>query len=426
MRCRRLALRNHSQALVLSCGIAFAGPAAAATWYVQAGAAGNGSSAAPFGAVQQAADVVNAGDTVIVKDGLYTCAAGPAFDPNTGANVRYMVKLNRKGTSSAWITFRAENKWGAKWDGQNNRCFGAFRFGDSGDNGSFVRVEGFEIYGFHSGLNLYSRSGGTAMYAHDIVIKDNHIHHLGRVCTTTSYGSGVAIGGSNFYNVTIENNLIHDNGRKRPEEGCAAGTTAHYNNHDHGIYISSYDNVVIKNNIFYNHRAGWAIHLYSSGGKNLKVLNNTFAFKNPGNEGHIIVAQPETNLLLANNLFYEPGASAVIFYNAAATNVQLKNNATSASSIMSPASYPGVTGSGNITSADLKLANPAAIDFRPLATSPAIDKGMDLALHGVRTDYTGTTSRPQGPSYDIGAFEFVSGTPVASAAPARPRRLKWR
>lgn len=53
--------------------------------------------------------------------------------------------------------------------------------------------------------------------------------------------------------------------------------------------------------------------------------------------------------------------------------------------------------------------NPAAGDYSLACTSPAIDAGTDLSGIGLISDIIGI-SRPQGPAYDIGAYEFV-GSP---------------
>src|SRR5947208_12230161 len=69
----------------------------------------SGTSTAPFKTIQKAADVINPGDVVIVRDGTYTTGSGGV-----------LVYQTRGGTTSAWVTFKAEHKWGAVLDGQNN------------------------------------------------------------------------------------------------------------------------------------------------------------------------------------------------------------------------------------------------------------------------------------------------------------------
>src|SRR6266550_2779250 len=78
-------------------------------YYVDA-AAGNdgnpGDSARPLRTVQHAADLVNPGDMVIVRDGVYTGSSSE------------VLAIGRGGTASNWVVFRAEHKWGAVLDGQ--------------------------------------------------------------------------------------------------------------------------------------------------------------------------------------------------------------------------------------------------------------------------------------------------------------------
>jgi hypothetical protein len=52
------------------------------------------------------------------------------------------------------------------------------------------------------------------------------------------------------------------------------------------------------------------------------------------------------------------------------------------------------------------FVNPDAGDYSLFSGSPAIDAGVDLMVEGITFDYLGT-ARAQGPSFDIGAYEFV-------------------
>jgi hypothetical protein len=63
-----------------------------------------------YNTIQGCADAVTAGDTCIVADGTYTDSA--VCGDSTCA-----VVMKSSGTSGNPITFKAENKWGAKLDG---------------------------------------------------------------------------------------------------------------------------------------------------------------------------------------------------------------------------------------------------------------------------------------------------------------------
>jgi uncharacterized repeat protein (TIGR01451 family) len=367
--------------------------AAQTTYYVSpSGSDGSaGTSAAPFRSIQRAADTVNAGDTVIVRDGVYSNAGASGIGSK-------LITVTRGGTSSSPVTFRSENKWGAVVDGLNNTTAEAWVV-----YANYVRIEGFDIKGFSDDA-VQNYGGGQFL-----VISGNHIHHIGRYCTDTGIGrDGIFVGKSN---VTIERNLIHDIGRFGPGENGCNPTTFTYQNNDHGIYIAGDDfggahNVTIVNNIFYNVKHGWSIHVYPTATSNLAVLNNTFAFPNPWRTGHIIFAAVVTNSRIENNIFYQPSTVAINFdIRTGHSNVAVRNNITYQATI-GDATPSGVTFSGNQNSTDPMLSSPATFDFRLLNIgSPAVDAA--LSDSGASNDYVGT-QRPQGPESDVGAYERVS------------------
>ena len=90
----------------------FATQAIGATYYIATdGDNGNpGTNAEPWATFQYAQGQVSAGDTVIVKDGTYT----------ENYNSSAMIYMTCDGTSGNWITFKAENKWGAALDATPN------------------------------------------------------------------------------------------------------------------------------------------------------------------------------------------------------------------------------------------------------------------------------------------------------------------
>lgn len=145
------------------------GNASAATYYVAP--TGNndnpGTSSSPFLTIQHAANIVNPGDTVIVKDGTYTAPASEC-----------LVLLHRGGTENNWITFQSENKYGAVLDGENapDRPYG---FQTNGVN--YIRILDFEVKRFLWGgvSATFNDLVMPTQYSHDIVIKGNRIHQIG-------------------------------------------------------------------------------------------------------------------------------------------------------------------------------------------------------------------------------------------------------
>jgi len=360
-------------------------PTQARTFYVDANVgddAASGNGAHPFRTVQHAADLVNPGDVVVMRNGVYT-GGGSVLD------------IQRGGTAGNYVVFRAAVQWGAILDGGQT----SHTQPNGSENGvylgaSFVRVEGLEIRNvWHDGI---SPASGVS----DFQIVGNHIHDVGRYCES----SGIGLSAMTFINdnVVIEQNLIHDIGRDSTgENGCNPGNT-YWQNHDHGIYLSSGNNVIVRNNVFYNIARGWAIQCYPDLLSQIYIVNNTFAFPNPNEVGQIIIAATLTNGVIANNLFYQPLTAGVWFSGATTSNVTVEYNLTMGGTA-AEGNGAGVTLSHNLDNTDPKLVNAPALDFQLSAGSPAIDAGVPLAY--VSNDFLGT-SRPQGAGYDIGAFEF--------------------
>jgi len=346
-----------------------------------------GTRALPFKTIQKAADVVNPGQTVIVQDGIYA-------DPD-GDGV--IVNLSRGGTSSAKILFKSENRWGAKLDGRGNSSDTGFRFQSAAN---YIRLEGFEVFGVGNG-----GSGGAAAFeiyngGHDSEIVSNNIHDIGRMCTDTTNGEvGVFV---QQPNVLIEGNLIHDIGRFAPgEQGCQPAQP-YYKNHDHGIYIDKANDVTIQNNVFHDCKRGWAIQVYPGPSSRIRIYNNTFAFENPYNPGHIIMAASGSYNEIKNNVFYDPLTAAIYFYSGTQSQTVVAQNLIYGGTI-STGNASGVTFTGNINDLlGLLFLDVGHLDFHLSSSSPARNVGLNIP--SVQHDFDGVV-RPQGPAYDLGAYE---------------------
>ncbi len=215
--------------------------------------------------VDEAQANVSAGDTVIVGDGTYTNWDGDD----------YLWRVTSTGTSGNWITFKAENKWGAILDGQLSTSFGV-TFGSSA---AYIRIEDFEIKNCYQAgvINLFNPG------ADNIYVYRCWIHHHGRS------GFGLYHGSDNW---TLDSNVIHD---------IWVGDQFRH----HGVYAKDTLNLKIINNIIYDCPNGWPIHLFMGTGTNTEIINNTLAGKNPNVPGQIILAQHLNNILIQNNIFYD-------------------------------------------------------------------------------------------------------------------------
>ena len=365
-----------------------------------------GTSAAPFLTIGHAATVVNPGDEVIVRSGIYTdttLGGSPGGNPGTK-----FINMTRGGAASCagtsatcYVTFISEVKGGAIVDGNGDLWATGFEFA-----ANYIIVKDFEIRNF-SDTGLENYSGGQFI---DIV--GNNIHDIGRYCTSTSIGrDGIFLSNPN---VIVEQNLIHDIGRGAVGEtlfGTTCSSTS--TSLDHGVYQHDGGFTDYKNNVFYRNEHGWSIQLYPNTLSNIRILNNTFFCPNPGQPGQIVLDLPTlTNSLIENNIFHNPAAGALKYGNTSGWSGNTwANNIIFGGVLDSSAAPGGVTESGNLNNTDpLLVSIPSCTvddasvpDPHLQVGSSAIDTG--LTLPDVTNDYDGTT-RPQGAGYDIGAIEF--------------------
>ena len=307
-----------------------------------------GTAAAPFRTIQHAADIVNAGDGVLVGDGVYT----------GGATVVY---INRSGTAANRIVFRAANRWGAVIDGQNNASTTGIAI-----PGGYVWVEGFEV-------RNTGRYGIDTDVGHDQVVIGNHVHDIGRACTS---GTGGIVGIDAYASgLVIAGNLIHDVGRFADGENGCTQPNLNWQNHDHGIYNGIGTSVVIVNNVFYNLTHGWGIQRYDGGSAvvhGLYILNNTFVGANPNRDAQIVIATATDHLVIANNIFYQGSTAGVLFDGAGSGSTLTGNVSTNALQI----GGSGLVTSGNLQNTDPMFVSAGTQDFHLTGGSPALGAGI--------------------------------------------------
>jgi hypothetical protein len=160
---------------------------------------------------------------------------------------------------------------------------------------------------------------------------------------------------------------------------------------------------MIRNNIFYNTRHGWAVQMYPGSLANMSVVNNTFAFGNPNkNYTHIVLDASITGSTIANNIFYNPEGGRTIEAGGFSGSITVSNNITMGSAMTDVGTPSGMTLAANQLGTDALLVN-APADMHLRAGSPAINAG--LSLPQVTVDFDGRL-RPLGAPYEIGAYEY--------------------
>src|SRR5262249_23178993 len=160
-----------------------------------------------------------------------------------------------------------EHKWGAVLDGQLS-CHSFVNF----SNGSAYWV----LRDFDITRGYWAGAWGNSN-THHITLRGNHFHHIGNRYETAPNGIEGWYSDTASQYIPFDGNMFNDIGR------VGDGRV----NIDHGIY-SHGTNVTVVNNIFYNLTRGWGIQL-ANGASNWLIANNTFAFPNPGRDGHIVL-----------------------------------------------------------------------------------------------------------------------------------------
>jgi hypothetical protein len=367
-----------------------------------------GTSASPFKTIQKAANVVNAGDVVIVRDGTYTTTASNLCD------------LSRSGVAGSYITFRAENTGGVILDGQSNLRAKGFNLQP---NIKYIKIEGFEIKGFSlTGIYLGDTNQASPPVPVNpcqyIEIRDCHIHDIGRYCTDTAAESPTGILCFHTQHILIERNIFNNIGRYENGENGCTNSTNNYKNHDHALYLNGVSYLTAQYNIFYSIKRGQSIHLYSyndTPSDHVYIYNNTFHDGNPYPgylAGFIQVWNNVASSVIANNIFHSMADYAINIQAGYSYSLTLQNNITyGGRNVLNCGTTSGVTLSGNQNGVDPLFSNPSVHDFTLQSNSSAIDKGTNVNL---TADYLKKViiGLP-----DIGAIEYTQGQVTVPPSP---------
>jgi len=350
-----------------------------------------GTSQAPWATIQQAANTVKPGDTVIVEPGKYTVSY-------TG------ISTTTSGTAAAPITFESQTKWGAQ----------LYNPGNDNDNqqdvwtnsGDYNIINGFDISG--NGANEDVWCGILDMGGSHCQFINNYVHDIALPNNLTSGG----LGGIAEYTETpvAGHNLISGN-------YCTRIGTPGGGNLWHGIYAElPYD--VISNNVCVgNMSIGITDGYYST---NETIVDNTCLGN--GNGGIWIGGDnvgPEDYDVIANNIcannggngIYEdtdPGDGGVFgSHNQYLNNCVYGNTDGTIADSYGDIVAPYGTVSGTVT------GNPMFVNYKSDGTGNyQLSAGTSCIGVGTSTDMPTTdflgVARPSVGPYDIGAYQATS------------------
>jgi hypothetical protein len=417
-------------------------PALAATYYVDQanGSASNpGTEAKPFKDISQAAAVLRAGDTALVKNGTYD--GGKAAGGYEPAN---------SGTAGAPITFKAypghhpviKGTIGSvhlrnyiTWDGFLLK--GTFAvYGDTG------RAVGWTFINNEVTEGSYSDDGNwTGFFIEDVdgaLIRNNNIHNIRGYYVTQVRGTGIIY--FRCHSCVVENNYIHDNadqGAFDKEGGLNnvwrrnifrdnTHTLIEVNNQGPNSGEEVYENIFVCTTLTGEFSVD--LHLKT---QNARVYNNVFSNCNGVSAYGGDATEINQGFRIYNNIFYNSGIGPiaattfdrwnanepevldynlyynVLFHENRYSNAQMGDGPDTTFSLFSAWTAAHSNFDRQSISDDPRFVNPSTMDFHLQANSPARGAGqggVDMGAYP-RNDSTvigllsgQSTSRPLPPS----------------------------
>ena len=378
----------------------------------------------PKRTIASGAACLNPGDTLYVRSGTYTTPIDTRGHSGTAGNPITVAaypgeKVTIRPAGGNWTIYPDANQGYIVYDGFH--LDGASLNPATEPQGIWIysnmhniTIQNSEIVNFHS--------SGFYIEGDNITLRNNTVHDQISTCQCVGerwygiyfhHGNNGLIEGNDIYdnpgggmqaypgpisNLVIRGNKFHDNNFLASSDvdgiTVSEGTTNGVQQAITGVQI--YNNLVYNNGSAPTHGKAGGIRV-SSGPDATKIWNNTVY----GNSYWGIniqngVTKNPTNTIVQNNIVYGNTAGQIV-------NVGI--NTTFGANLCN------VGGEGCQFVGNPRFVNAAESNFNLNANSPAIDAGVPLST--VKTDFK-KTPRPQGATYDIGAYEVGTGSDTAS------------
>jgi len=416
--------------------------------------ANNGSLAYPWKTIQYGINHVYAGNTLSIMAGIYY-------------NQEITTWSAHSGTSTNWVTYTSYqhdkviiDAIGGTYDWGGVLWIDALKFirvsnliiRNAPSHGIYVEsgsgacnnitIDNCTIYD-SSEAGICCMSGSTRIC--DVRIENNTLYN-NENGWNDALPSQETISLTNAKRFTIKNNVMYNNRKINidAKAGCSLGYIHHNSINtsapfvagwaSSGIYIdagnTNCNNISIYDNREWGNNTGYIVGTEQGGTLNdIKIFNNIY-----NGTGHafqindftsVSGSHLKTNLMYINNVV---GHSSICFQitdkNTSFKNLTIRNCIFNGSigfnlpgglklgyhhvdhNLYHLSSYSNYYGSSSINGSPC-FVDPAHGDFSLLSNSPAIDFGSSNNAPPV--DFNGI-GRPQGPAFDIGAFEFSSGS----------------
>ena len=380
-----------------------------------------------FETLQHAADIVTAGDSVLVLQGNYV-----GFD------------IRKNGSQTSLIVFKAiENN--VVIDEKNSVTPDGINI----ENASWIIIDGFEV-------KDQPRAGIRAAVSDFVTVKNNYCHNNQRWGIFTGFTDDLTVENNTCSYSTEEHGIYVSNSSDRPiikdnhsfnNNGCGIhmngdismggdgiisnavveGNILHDNGYGGGsaINMDGVQNSEIFNNLVYNnHATGIAMYQIDGGdaSKNNKVYNNTIIQPADGRWCIISVDGSTGNTIYNNILINHHSFRGSIAIDAASAdgfisdyNIlvnRLSNDDGNSNMTLSQWQSLGYDLHSIIADPEEQIfIDHTNGDFHLLQNAQAVDAGTNLVLPTVFEDLD-NTPRPQGSGFDIGCYEFTNATTV--------------
>jgi hypothetical protein len=419
---------------------------AASTLYVAPGAAGDGTSANPFGRIADALAIAVAGDTVLLKPGVYA----------------ERLRTIRGGTSTTRLVIRSEIDGKAVLTSASGNVVRVSH--------PYVTIRGLVVdaqYAPYDAVLVDSAATGLVLQYLDVkrtskdcidiratanvVVERSTIHHCLNATNGRTDAHGIVAGA--VRNLVVRDTKIHsfsgdaiqlDPGRSAPgwdritiercqfwleplpsaENGFPAGTVAGENALDtKTLATAPRATVIVRQTEAWGFRGGLITNMAAFNVKEnvnatfdgVTVSRSEIAFRlrGPGANGgawarvqNAVVYDVGTAVRYEDNIervqvWNTTFGSAIPRFFRAASSTPIGLDVRNVLFLGSASTMPG--GLGNVQATTAFFVNAAAHDYRLSASSLAIDAGV--AISSVTKDRIGV-SRPQGAYWDVGAYEL--------------------
>ena len=340
--------------------------------------------------LQDAADVAQAGETILVYDGVYG-----GFETVRG------------GTAAAPLIVRAVSG-GAVVDGSS----------PSGDGINVKRTDYVVIDGLsvrnatRAGIRLFESAG--------VVVQNARVGPNGRWGIFTGYTPAVQILNNTAFGSAQEHGIYVSNSLVAGDAPVIRGNDV-FDNAGNGIQVNGDcyaggDGVIQEAVLEHNRVHGNGLNGFSLISMRDSTVQNNLLYEN-GTTGsgaggiHLTdepgCGKPSTNNLVVNNTVVEPRIAGIRITDGAVTNI-LFNNLLVDGGLIDEEGGNQISSASNlhVPSTAGVFTNPASGDYHLTPSSPAVDAGLaSFSSRSAPSSDLEGTPRPFGPAHDVGADE---------------------